>query len=428
MFVEVSINIKVYDGLKGACFMKVLGIISEYNPFHNGHLHHINEAKKKTLAEYVVCVMSGNFVQRGEPSLLNKWTRTRMALENGIDLVIELPTPYCISSAYFFALNSIKILNSLNIVSDFCFGSEVGNISILKDLANVLALEPIRYKEYLKGYLNIGYSYPKSRELALNKYMLNKDVSSIISKPNNILGIEYIKALNTLKSNINPITIKRTTSYENLTLDKNNVSSTAIRNYMKTQDFDINTLYDYMPKSCVDLIKHDMSLGIAPVFLDDFNHVLFSKLRCMTSKEISKINYVSEGFENRLKNYSDKVYDINELISSLHTKRYTDSRIKRVLLNTLLGITKTGFNKVTPSYIRILGFNENGKKLLGHISKNASLPVLINSYDLLNVTDPMSKKLLDIEYLATNLYVLAYNNEKYKFANQDLTTKIITTS
>ena len=109
--------------------------------------------KKKALAEYVVCVMSGNFVQRGEPSLLNKWTRTKMALENGIDLVIELPTPYCISSAYFFALNSIKILNSLNIVSDFCFGSEVGNISILKDLANVLALEPIRYKEYLKLYL-----------------------------------------------------------------------------------------------------------------------------------------------------------------------------------------------------------------------------------------------------------------------------------
>jgi hypothetical protein len=148
----------------------------------------------------------------------------------------------------------------------------------------------------------------------------------------------------------------------------------------------------------------------------------------MSSKEISKINYVSEGFENRLKNYSDKVYDINELISSLHTKRYTDSRIKRVLLNTLLGITKTGFNKVTPSYIRILGFNENGKKLLGPISKNASLPVLINSYDLLNVTDAMSKKLLDLEYLATNLYVLAYSNEKYKFANQDLTTKVITTS
>ena len=169
--------------------MKVLGIICEYNPFHNGHLYHINMAKKLTGCDYVVCVMSGNFMQRGEPSLLNKWSRTKMALNNGVDVVIELPLPFSIASAPYFAMGGIKILDSLNMVSDFCFGAETPDVDTLKKLANIIAEEPCDYKIFLKDYLNLGYSYPKARELALIKYLDDSKVSTIMAFPNNILGM-----------------------------------------------------------------------------------------------------------------------------------------------------------------------------------------------------------------------------------------------
>lgn len=408
-------------------FMKVLGIVSEYNPFHNGHLYHIETAKKMCNANYVVCVMSGNFVQRGEPALLNKWTRAKMALLNGVDVVIELPLPYCISSAYLFALGSMKLLDSLNVVSDFCFGSEVGDINVLKDIANVLTLEPLKYKYYLKAYLNLGYSFPKSQELSLARYLYNNsNISDVIASPNNILGIEYIKAHTKLKSNINCFTIKRTNSYHSSALNEGEFSSSAIRHFVEHVGFDISTLYNYMPKSCVNLLQHDISLGLAPIFFNDFNDILLSKLRCTSSKDISKINHVNEGFENRIKKLSNKASTIDHLVSSLNTKRYTDARIKRILLNTLFGITKQTFGELKPSYIRVLGANTKGKELLGHISKNASLPVLLNSSDYLNLQDDISKKLFELECLATNIYVLTYKNDDYKYANQDLTTKFIT--
>ena len=408
-------------------FMKVLGVVSEYNPFHNGHLYHIETAKKMCDADYVVCVMSGNFVQRGEPALLNKWTRTKMALLNGIDVVIELPLPYCISSAYLFALGSMKLLNSLNIISDFCFGSEVGDIDVLKNIASTLTLEPLKYKYYLKAYLSLGYSFPKSQELSLVKYLYNNsNISDVIALPNNILGIEYLKAHAKLKSNITCHTIKRTNSYHSLNLSDTDFSSSAIRNFIKQRDFDIENIYNYMPKSCASLLLHDMSLGLAPIFFNDFNDILLSKLRCLSSKDISKINHVNEGFENRLKKISNKAASIDWLVSSLNTKRYTDTRIKRILLNTLFGITKQTFSELKPSYIRILGASTRGKELLGQISKNASLPVLLNSTDCLNLDDDASKKLFELECLATNIYVLAYKNNDFKYANQDLTTKFIT--
>lgn len=407
--------------------MKVLGVVSEYNPFHNGHLYHIETAKKMCNADYVVCIMSGNFVQRGEPALLNKWTRTKMALLNGADIVIELPLPYCISSAYLFALGSLNILDNLNIISDFCFGSEVGDINVLKDIANVLALEPLKYKYYLKAYLSLGYSFPKSQELSLTKYLYNNsNIGDVISMPNNILGIEYLKAHSKLRSNINCFTIKRTGLYDSLKLGDVDASSSAIRHFVGQTNFDVSTLYKYMPKSCVSLLQHDISLGIAPIFFDDFNDILLSKLRCLSSKDISKVNYVNEGFENRLKKMSNKTSSISQLISSLNTKRYTDARIKRILLNTLFGITKQTFNKLNPSYIRVLGATVHGKKLLGYMSKHASLPVLLNSADCLHLQDDVSKKLFELECLATNIYVLAYKNGDYKYANQDLTTKFVT--
>ena len=405
--------------------MKVLGIVCEYNLFHNGHLHHLNMAKKLTNADYVICVMSGNFVQRGNPSILDKWTRTKMALLNGIDMVIELPIPYCISSAYYFAYASISILNSLNIVTDFCFGSEVGDIKPLQDLANILINEPLEYKNHLKTYLNLGYSYAKSRELALSKYLNDDSIKDIMACPNNILGIEYLKALVETKSTILASTITRTNDYNSNQINSDIVSSSAIRNVLNNNNLDLNSISNLMPKSCVQLLKDAINYGTVPIFLEDFDSILFSKLRCMSINELSNINFVSEGLENRLKKCIDTTCTTNDLISSLHTKRFTDTRIKRILLNALLGITKQKFDKfLNPSYIRVLGVSNKGKKLLGTISKSSNLPVLLSSSDALNLTS-YAKELFDLECLATNLYVLAYQNKDFKHSNQDLTNKLI---
>ena len=403
--------------------MKVLGIVCEYNPFHNGHLHHINMAKKLTHADYVICVMSGNFVQRGEPAILDKWTRTKMALLSGVDMVIELPIPYCISSAYYFAKASISILNSLNIVTDLCFGSEIGDIKPLQDIANILINEPLEYKNHLKKYLDLGNSYAKSRELALSEYLNNKSIKDIMACPNNILGIEYLKALSELKSNIVASTITRTSDYNSNEINSSVVSSSAIRNLLHDNQLDLSKISSLTPNS--NLFIEAINSGIAPIFLEGFDNILFSKLRCMSISELSNINFVTEGFENRLKKCIDITSCTDDLISSLHTKRFTDTRIKRILLNALLGIDKQSFEKYSnPSYIRILGVSKKGKKLLGTISKSSNLPILLNSSDALNLKST-AKELFDLECLATNLYVLAYKNKDLKYSNQDLTNKLI---
>ena len=195
--------------------MKVLGLVTEYNPFHNGHLYHVEESKKVTGCDTVVCIMSGNFIQRGQPAIVNKWARTEMALRNQIDLVIELPVYYSVSSAEFFAYGAIKLLDSLGIIDSVCFGSEYNDIEILSTVARTLIHEPLIYKDKLSYYLGQGLSFPKARALALDHYFSqsgeedSKLIGTIMNQPNNILGIEYIKALYKLKSRIKPTTIKR---------------------------------------------------------------------------------------------------------------------------------------------------------------------------------------------------------------------------
>ena len=234
---------------------KVLGIIAEYNPFHNGHLYQIEEAKKQTGAEYVVAVISGNFAQRGNTSLVNKWIKTQMALENGIDLVIELPTVYSISSAENFAEGAIKILESLKIVDTLCFGTETGDFAALNNIANVLYNEPKEYITLLNHELGKGVSYPKARESALMMYLNDiKRYANILSGPNNILAIEYLKALKKLKSEIKPFSIQRKKVYYN---DEKIIdefaSSTAIRKLVSRQQYD--DLRKVMPTNAYMLLK-----------------------------------------------------------------------------------------------------------------------------------------------------------------------------
>ncbi|MGL5084152.1 MAG: tRNA(Met) cytidine acetate ligase, partial [Clostridium sp.] len=209
--------------------MNITGIITEYNPFHNGHLYHLDSAKSRTSSDGIICIMSGNFMQRGEAAMVDKFERTKMAIENGVDLVLELPTFYALSSAEQFAKGSVSILNSLGVVNNIFFGSECGNVDDLIKIAKVLVHEPLEFKEELKINLDKGLTFAKSREISLVKLLKDENLSQILQNSNNILGIEYIKALLTLNSEISPLTLKREgASYNDKTLSSQFASATSI--------------------------------------------------------------------------------------------------------------------------------------------------------------------------------------------------------
>lgn len=417
--------------------MKVLGIIVEYNPFHNGHLYHLTQAKKLSGADFVICVMSGNFIQRGEPAIVNKWARTSAALGCGIDLVIELPVVYAMASAEYFAYGAVKILESLGVVDTICFGSEHGNIADLDLIANVLSDETTEYKNLLKEQLFQGNSYPKSRSLALIKYFkaINKNpinIKAIMECSNNILGIEYLKALRKLKSSIIPLTIERfNNSYNSAEITGNISSATSIRKQIfEKAPFQINeALNNNIPDTTNKIIEEEFNKGRGPVSISNYENILLSLLRNRKAVDIKALPYVSEGLENRIISASQKSGDIDELLENINTKRYTKTRIQRILLSLLTGLTKTEFDMFNryggPQYSRILGFNQKGRLLLSEINKTSTLPVIIKAADYKNSCNPLLKRMLEIEAHSTDMYVLGYNNPLFKKSGQEYTQNII---
>lgn len=406
---------------------KVLGIVAEYNPFHNGHLYQLNYSKKITNSKYSVAVISGNFTQRGSTSLIDKWSKAEIAIKNGIDLVIELPLLYSISSAENFADGAVKILNSLGIVDYISFGTESGDISSLKTISDILVSEPEKYKSFLTAELNMGLSFPKARENALSMYFHNSKVNAnILSSPNNILGVEYLKALKKYNSSIIPLTLKRTSVDYNETTYKNDIaSSTAIRNIVKNKKFDI--LSKVIPQGSFSLINENIKNGHIVPDLSVFEKEIIYNLRKMSIKDISNLPDVNEGLEYSIKKAVNSCNTIDELLSNIKSKRYTITRLQRILLFSLLEITKDDMDiskKITP-YIRILGFNNNGKYLLSKIAKeNPNLEIITSVKKFLDSSNNYySKKLLKKDILATNIYTLGY--AKNSNGNLDYTHKII---
>ena len=408
----------------------VLAIIGEYNPFHNGHLYHIKESKGLTNSDYTILIMSGNFVQRGAPALIDKWKRSQMAIENGIDLVVELPVLYSISSAENFANGSIQILNSLKIVNTLSFGSECGNISLLNDFTQVLTSEPPEYKSLLGHELSKGLSFPKARENALMLYLGDiRKYSNILNSPNNTLGIEYLKALQLSKSKIKAFTLQRQSSDHNSLKVENGFSSgTAIRNMIFENDFD--SLFSVMPKSSYEILIDALRSGEYIADLSSFEKEIIFKLRNMYIEEIAELPDVSEGLENLIKESVSNCNTLDELIEKIKSKRYTRTRIQRILLYALLGYTKSDYEilKKNPvPYIRVLGFNDKGKELLSLISKNNKKLNVITSVKQFMDKNKKSKSwisLLEKDILSTDIYTLGYSNNSK--SGLDYTKKLIT--
>lgn len=403
---------------------KVLGIIAEYNPMHNGHIYHLKESKKQTGAEETVLVMSGNFTQRGIPSIIDKYEKAKIAIENGIDLVIELPCIYSISSAENFASGSIKILNSLGIIDYLSFGAE-SNIENLENIANILVDEKYEYKKYLEAELDLGNSYPKARENALAKY-LKSDNMNIISMPNNILAIEYLKSLKKINSKIKPIAIKRNYVESNSDkINKNYASSSLIRKLIKENR--IEKIKDFVPINTFNALKSNIENGHFIFGLKSFEKEIMYELRKMSIEEINSLPDVNEGLGNLLKKANNKCNNLEELISIVKTKRYTLTRIQRILLYALLGITKEEMeiSKEINPYVRVLGFSKKGEKILSQIKKknnNVKIITSVNKF-LESNEDKALKEMLKRDILASNIYTLGF--EKEPFANKDFTSRLI---
>lgn len=405
---------------------RVLGIIAEYNPFHNGHLYHIAKSKQETNAQYVVAVISGNFVQRGNTSIVNKWIKARMALLNGADLVIELPTVYSISSAENFAEGAIKILNSLGVVDSLSFGMEAKDIAILNNIATVLHNEPKEYVTMLGHELKKGNSFPKARENALMMYLNDiKKYANVLKGANNILGIEYLKAMKKTKSKIVPIGIKREkVLYNDRYIVDEFASATAIRKMLMTRS--LNDIRKVMPRTSYLLLGEELKKGHYVIDISRFEREIIFNLRRMSKEDIAKLPDVSEGLETSLKNAADSCNNIKDLINIVKTKRFTQTRIQRVLLYSLLGITKKEMDvskRVTP-YVRVLGFNNKGKKLISEMMKlNPKLNVVTSVKRYMNtVANKNLKNMLETDILATNIYTLGYYSDSY--SNLDYTNKI----
>ena len=405
---------------------RVLGIIAEYNPFHNGHLYHIAKSKQETGAQYVIAVISGNFVQRGNTSIINKWTKARMALLNGADLVIELPTIYSISSAENFAEGAIKILNSLGVVDTLSFGMEANDISTLNNIANVLYNEPKEYVTMLSHELSKGNSYPKARENALLLYLNDiKRYANVLSGSNNILGIEYLKALRKTKSTITPVGIKREkVLYNDKYIVDEFASATAIRKMLMTKE--LNDISKVMPRNSYLLLGEELKKGHYVIDIARFEKEIIYTLRKMSVQDIAKLPDVSEGLENSLKNAADSCNTLKDFINIVKTKRFTQTRIQRILLYCLLGITKKQMEtsrKVIP-YARVLGFNNKGKELISEMMKlNPKLNIVTSVKKYIDtVANKNLKEMLDIDILATNIYTLEYFADSY--SNLDYTNKI----
>ena len=435
--------------------MKILGIITEYNPFHNGHLYHLFKAKEITGADYVVAVMSGNFLQRGEPAIINKWARTKMALNAGVDLIIELPFVFSTQDANGFAFGAVKLLDSLQIIDYLCFGCETDNLDTLYSISNFLLIEPHKYKELIRYNSKNGYEFPRVRAQALCEYHrifgidgLEKisplELSKLLKYPNNILALEYIKHLINLKSKIKPIAIKRMgASYHQKNIKGKISSATSIRNEIlnnlsppKADLFMLNDkIKSTIPPSGFSVLEMELREGRGPITLDSYRQYILATLRRISSENISRIQGVTEGLENRIKKASLKSSTVEQLINSIKTRRYTRTKIQRIILHLMMNLSKKDvkiFNRCGPLYARVLGFSKKGKTLLRTIKKSSSMPLInkLSNYLRQTISEENNNfrnrliKMLDHDILATDIYVLGNKKTEDRVARLDFTHKI----
>jgi predicted nucleotidyltransferase len=412
--------------------MKVVGLITEYNPFHNGHKYHIEQAKKITGADYCVAVMSGNFVQRGTPAVIDKYSRAKMALNNGVDLVLELPVCYATGSAEYFAHGAVSILDKLGVINTLCFGSECGDITLLNAAAQFLLDAPKDFERQLQEFMKDGLTFPAARSKAFEQSIGDlatsdrHSIAKILTEPNNILGIEYNKALINLSSSIEPITIQRIAAHyheQELSTgypctgndleycDPVISSATAIRNSINQQKElsaeAIASVTHSVPEDVAQYLM-DHYHSTYPITEEDFAAILKYRLRHEDSKSLTEYLDITPDLAERLKNIQDYNKNVSSLVQEIKTKNMTLTRINRALLHVLLNIRTESMkdyieNDYTP-YARILGIRKESTPLLRSIEKYGRIPMITKVAKAEKQLDLLGMQMLSEDIFAADIY------------------------
>ena len=386
----------------------VLTIIAEYNPFHNGHLLHLEKSKEISGCKYTAVIMGGNFVQRGEPAIFDKFIRTRAALLNGADIVIELPVYYSCASAEYFATGAVQLIKYANISNTISFGTEAGSVDGISAIADFLLQNGEAVSREVKTHLFTGSSYPHARKQAVIA-LAGKDIDpGLLDTPNNILAVEYLKAIKALGLQIRIITVKRNISHHSQAIGPL-ASATAIRKAIIYGDYD--KACAAVPENTWLLIKTALNNGDGPYIFNNLSQILHYILKTHSASYIEQIFEIAEGLENRIINSSNKYFFISDIITDIKTKRYTFTKINRIILHIILDILKNDYKTYEafggPQYIRVLGFREDAGGLLNLLSKKARLPLVVNLKKDIKKLSPIAAAMLEKEIQASDIFRLA---------------------
>ena len=377
--------------------MKISGIVCEYNPFHNGHLYHIEQTKKNG-ATHIVAVMSGNFVQRGDVAVINKFERAKTAIRCGADLVIELPVAYCLSSAETYAKGALYILKGLGCVDELSFGSECGDLSLLASA--VKASYACAKRPELEDLMKLGNSYPKALQILIRQNY-GDQIGAVFSYPNNTLAIEYLKAMVALQLKIQPFTVKRDEPHDGLSVQGNIASASLIRQLLESQTDDYD---DLVPRVSADTISACAAAGMVARF-ESLDRTLLYRLRTATLEEIAALPDVAHGLENKILSARNET-SLESMLLAIKSKRYPMARLRRILLNLLIGINSSDTEN-PPPYGRILALSERGRDILSAAKQaGASLP-FATSLAKLSELGGECRKCAELEARATAVYGLA---------------------
>ena len=374
------------------------GIVAEFNPFHNGHKYLIDTIKSNS-ENTVTVVMSESFVQRGECACVSPYARTRMALECGADLVLSLPVIYATASAERFAFGGLSVLSGLGCVDSLAFGAESSNAEDLKKCAEVLVSDG--FSQALEKYLNEGASFPAARQKAVEE-VSGKELAEMLSSPNNILGVEYIKAINRLKPDmeINPIS-RKGVAHDSEEANGDFCSASAIRCMLENK----KSFKVFLPEESLRILNEEIEKQKAPANYKNLETAILYKLRSMTVEDFKGLPDVSEGLEYRLSDAVKSSVSLEEILEKVKTKRYTHSRIRRIIACAFLGIKKEDISTPVP-FIRVLGFNENGAKILKKAKETATLPIVTKSSEI-NALGDNAKRFFELECFARDMFSLA---------------------
>lgn len=378
--------------------MSVIGIVCEFNPFHNGHKYLIDSVKTEN--DIVVAIMSGNFVQRGEPAIFPKETRVKAALLSGIDIVLELPFVYATASAEYFAFNAVKILSDFG-CDKIAFGTENADIESLNKAVDILLKED--FDNEVKKYYNDGVSFPVARQMAFNKFNINCDIST----PNNILAVEYIKAIRKLNSKIEPTTVNRKGAGYN---DTNAVDEFASATYIRQLIYNNEAFENYVPNYLLDLYNAEIENG-RYVSIEKFDLAAFSILRSKLGDDLTDIANIGEGLDNRIKSAIKNNIQLSKLYDEIKTKRYTHTRIKRAVLSTILDVESSDL-EISPPYCRVLGFNIKASGKMGELAKNSKKPFVAVYSDIVNLSSEDANRVFELENKSTDFYNLILHNSE----------------